>query len=50
VIKKLKYNMAEEVFMNAANSIEALKGLDYDELGELGVQLKSVNSKSTVKI
>ena len=46
----MKYNMAEEVFMDIANSIEAFKGLDYDDLGELGVQLKSVNSNSTVKI
>ena len=48
--QKMKYNMAEEVFMDIANSIEAFKGLDYDDLGELGVQLKSVNSNSTVKI
>ncbi len=29
--QKLKYNMAEEVFMDIANSIEAFKGLDYDD-------------------
>ncbi|HRN26860.1 MAG: molybdopterin-dependent oxidoreductase [Ignavibacteriaceae bacterium] len=48
--QKLKYGMAEEVFLDVANSVEAFKGLDYDVLGELGVQLKSVNSKSAVKI
>jgi NADH-quinone oxidoreductase subunit G len=48
--QKFKYNMAEEVFLDVANSIEAFKGLDYDEIGELGVQLKSVTSKSTIKI
>jgi hypothetical protein len=42
--------MAEEVFYDISNSIESFKGLDYDELGELGVQLKSVDSKSTAKI
>ena len=47
--QKLKYSMAEEVFYDISNSIETFNGLDYDELGELGVQLKSVNSKSTVK-
>lgn len=48
--QKLKYNMAEEVFLDAANSIDAFRGLDYDELGEFGAQIKSVNLKSTVKI
>ena len=47
---KLKYNMAEEVFLDVANSVDAFKGLDYDVIGELGTQLKNVNSKSTVKI
>jgi NADH-quinone oxidoreductase subunit G len=48
--QKLKYNMAEEVFFDIVNSIDEFRGLDYDDLGELGVQLKKVNSKSTVKI
>jgi NADH-quinone oxidoreductase subunit G len=46
--QKFKYNMAEEVFLDISNSVSAFKGLDYDELGELGTQLKSVISKSTV--
>lgn len=47
---KLKYNMAEDVILEMRNSIEAFKGLDYDELGELGMQIKSETSKTTVKI
>lgn len=47
---KLKYNMAEDIILEMKNSIEAFKGLDYDELGDLGMQIKSANSKSTIKI
>lgn len=43
--QKMKYGMAEEVLLDMANNIDAFKGLDYDVLGELGVQLKTVNSK-----
>jgi predicted molibdopterin-dependent oxidoreductase YjgC len=44
---KLKYNMAEEVFTDIANSVEAFHGLDYDEIGDLGVQLKVKNQVTT---
>lgn len=37
---KLKYDMAEEVFEEIANTIDAFKGLDYDVIGELGAQIK----------
>ena len=37
---KMKYEMAEEIFSDIANSIEAFKGLDYDKIGESGIQLK----------
>lgn len=47
---KLKYNMAEDIILEMKNSTEAFKGLDYDELGDLGMQIKSANSKSTIKI
>ncbi len=47
---KLKYNMAEDIILEMKNSIEAFKGLNYDELGDLGMQIKSVNLKSTIKI
>lgn len=38
---KLKFNMAEEVFAEIANSIDAFKGLDYDIIGELGTKIKT---------
>jgi NADH-quinone oxidoreductase subunit G len=38
---KLKFNMAEEVFTEMANTIEAFKGLDYDVIGEQGSKIKS---------
>ncbi len=37
---KTKYNLAEEVFADIANSNEAFKGLDYDAIGELGAKVK----------
>ncbi len=37
---KMKYNMAEEIFTEIANSISAFKGLDYDEVGKHGSKLK----------
>jgi hypothetical protein len=33
--------MAEEVFTEMANSIDAFKGLDYDVIGELGAKVKT---------
>ena len=38
---KLKFNMAEEVFAELSTSIEAFRGLDYDDVGELGVKIKT---------
>ena len=38
---KLKFNMAEDVFTEMANTLEAFKGLDYDVIGELGSKIKS---------
>jgi NADH-quinone oxidoreductase subunit G len=37
---KIKYHMAEDVFADIVHSVEAFKGLDYDMIGEYGVQLK----------
>ena len=37
---KVKYNMAEDVFADIVHSVEAFKGLDYDVIGQSGVQLK----------
>ncbi|MBE0570465.1 MAG: molybdopterin-dependent oxidoreductase [Ignavibacteriaceae bacterium] len=38
---KIKFNMAEEIFAEMANSIDAFKNLDYDVIGELGAKVKS---------
>ena len=38
---KLKFNMAEEVFAEMSTSIEAFRGLDYDDVGEVGVKIKT---------
>ncbi|MBT8383005.1 MAG: molybdopterin-dependent oxidoreductase [Ignavibacteria bacterium] len=43
---KMKYNMAEEVFSDMASSIIELKGIDYDEISESGVQLKVEDNKT----
>lgn len=42
---KMKYDMAEDVFTDISNSIGAFKGLDYDVIGEQGVQLKNIYSE-----
>ncbi len=46
---KMKYGMAEEVFLDLAANDQVFNRLDYDILGELGVQLNNVNSKSSDK-
>lgn len=48
--QKYKFQMAEEVFSEISNSISAFKGLDYDVIGELGVQLKINKSELTAKV
>ncbi len=47
---KLKFEMAEEVFEEMARTIDAFKGLDYDDIGELGAQLKGKFTKEPVKV
>ena len=47
---KMKYEMAEEVFAEMSGTIDAFKGLDYDDIGELGVQLKGQFTKESVKV
>jgi NADH-quinone oxidoreductase subunit G len=39
---KFKYGMAEEIFNEMANTLEAFKGLDYDIISELGAKIKTV--------
>jgi predicted molibdopterin-dependent oxidoreductase YjgC len=41
---KFKFSMAEEIFAEIANSLDAFKNLDYDVIGELGAKVKSVIS------
>ncbi len=47
---KLKFDMAEEVFEEMSRNIDAFKGLDYDDIGELGAQLKGKFTKEPVKV
>jgi len=46
---KMKFEMAEEIFEEMAKSIDVFKGLDYDDIGELGAQLRGQFTKETVK-
>lgn len=48
--QKYKYQMAEEVFSDISNSIDAFKGLNYDDIGELGVMIKINKNELTVKV
>ncbi len=46
---KMKYEMAEDIFKDLSHSVEHFKGLDYDLLGESGVQLKVKQTVSVEK-
>lgn len=37
---KIKYEMAEEIFEEITNNVDAFNGLDYDVIGEFGAQIK----------
>ncbi len=41
---KMKFDMAEQVFEEISNTIDAFRGLDYDVIGELGAKVK-INEK-----
>jgi NADH-quinone oxidoreductase subunit G len=43
---KIKYSMAEEVFNDMASSINQMKGIDYDDIGERGVQINVEKNKT----
>jgi NADH-quinone oxidoreductase subunit G len=47
---KMKYEMAEAVFEDMAKSIDAFKGLDYDDIGELGTKLNLQFIRDTAKV
>jgi hypothetical protein len=38
--------MAEEVFNDMASSINQMKGIDYDDIGERGVQINVEKNKT----
>jgi len=44
----LKFNMAEEIFSEMRTSVEAFKGFDYDDIGELGVKVKTKISNKVI--
>jgi len=46
----LRYDMAETVFEEAASKIKELKGLNYDDIGELGITLTVVKQKTTEEV
>ena len=37
---KMKYNVVEDIFEEMAKSIDAFKGIDYDDIGESGTKIK----------
>ncbi len=47
---KLKFNMAEEVFVDMSSSIDAFKGLDYDDVGESGARIKTKDVEQNVNV
>lgn len=46
--QKFKYQLAEDVFEDIANSVDAFKGLDYDLIGVLGAKSKLSVSEEKV--
>lgn len=47
---KMKYQMAEDVFNEIANSVDEFKGLDYDVIGDLGAMLSLKETQQAVKV
>jgi NADH-quinone oxidoreductase subunit G len=47
---KTKYSLAEDVFIDIAKNIDAFKGLNYDIIGELGINLNLKVPEVTVKV
>lgn len=43
----MKYSMAEEVFDAAAGKIDYFNGINYDDIGELGIRLKNVLAENS---
>jgi NADH-quinone oxidoreductase subunit G len=47
---KMKFNLAEDVFVEMSNSLDAFKGLNYDEIGENGIKVKTSVTEPNVKV
>jgi predicted molibdopterin-dependent oxidoreductase YjgC len=47
---RMKFNMAEEVFAEMSNSLDAFKGLNYDDIGENGIKIKTSVSEPNVNV
>ncbi len=45
---KMKFNLAEDVFAEISKTVPAFNGLDYDKIGELGIQSKLQPIEKTV--
>lgn len=45
--QKFKYAMAENVFEDMAASIDELKGMNYDDIGETGIKIKITTKQTT---
>ncbi len=46
---KLKYSMAEDVFEDMAQSIDELKNINYDDIADNGINLKSGSLKTVIE-
>jgi hypothetical protein len=46
----MKFNLAEDVFVEMSNSLDAFKGLNYDEIGENGIKVKTSVTEPNVKV
>ena len=46
--QKMKFKMAEEIFADMSSSITAFKGLNYDDINDTGVKLKTQNFEQKV--
>ncbi len=48
--QKYKYQLAEEIFAELSNSIDAFKNYNYDDIGELGALIKTKKNELTAKV
>ncbi|MCJ7553753.1 MAG: molybdopterin-dependent oxidoreductase, partial [Ignavibacteriaceae bacterium] len=48
--QKYKYKLAEEIFAELSNTIDAFKNYNYDDIGELGALIKTKKNELTAKV